>query len=132
MRRLNDEQAVFATLERAAPLLVAVDGYRPPFALHTWVVSRLLPRVRRSKGAVLVVVADTPERVERLEPVADQVHTLGELDADEVRTHLARATAGREPPLAEHELDAYTAASVGDPTMFMSLLAALAVAEPEG
>jgi len=109
-------------LEQMAPVLVAVDGYRPSSTLESWLTCQLIPHLRSSGGRVAIVVADRAEPLRRLSELADQVFALGPLEPEEVRAHLTNASAKLSPPLTSEELARYVD-SATQPAVLSALLA---------
>jgi hypothetical protein len=119
--RLDDNNEICQSLEQLAPVMVAVDGYRPGLAFGTWFTTVFVPRVRDLDGVALVI-ADRDEALNALRPSADLALTLGPLDAGEVRDHLA-AAAGFSPQLSTEELEQYVEAAVEQPAVLSALSA---------
>ena len=119
--RLDENRETSALLGKLAPLLVAVDGFRPGPAFGLWFTSILIPRLRKSDHRVAFVIADSPDAVRSLTDLADLSISLGPLDADEVRARLLHVAAGFLPPLEPEEIDRYVAAAVIQPAVLSAL-----------
>ena len=119
--QLDENRETSALLGQLAPLVVAVDGYRPGSAFGLWFTRILIPRLRASDDRVAFVIADGAEAVRSLTDLADLCVSLGPLDADEVRAHLMHAAAGFIPPLTPEEIDRYVTAAVAQPAVLSAL-----------
>ncbi|WP_148571638.1 ATP-binding protein [Nocardioides caldifontis] len=111
------EQRVLEAFRKAAPLMVAVEGYTPGPALGAWVVSRLIPQLRKDSVPIVLVLSGVEEHLAAVSAVADASVTLGELDREEVAAFLRSRGEGLEPPLDEPELAAYVDAVSREPTL---------------
>jgi hypothetical protein len=119
--RLDENRETSALFGQLAPLLVAVDGFRPGPTFGLWFTRILIPRLRASDDRVAFVIADGAEAVRSLTDLADLSVSLGPLDADEVRAHLMHAAAGFIPPLTPEEIDRYVTAAVAQPAVLSAL-----------
>jgi len=119
---MTEQLQITALLSRMAPILVAIDGFRPCPALSSWFTGELGPWLRASQDQVAVVIADRPAMVASMAETADFSVTLGSLDPGEVRAYLISASAGFSPELTAAELDAYVRAAVSQPAVLSALL----------
>jgi hypothetical protein len=119
---LEEHRQIPVLLGQMAPVLVAVDGFRPSPTLELWLTSELSPWLRASEDRVAFVIADREEALRSFTASADLLVTLGPLDPDEVRTHLIKASAGFSPALTSEELDRYVRAAASEPAVLSALL----------
>lgn len=125
IRSLGDlvqtERLIFTTIDTAAPVLIGVDGYMPSTTMQTWIVSRLVPHVRRQRDPILLVFTDRAEALSELRSIADEVHDLGSLNVTDIQEHLRTVTTELQPPLSVEELEAYATAAANDPSLLGAL-----------
>jgi hypothetical protein len=126
----DETREISALFARLAPLMVAIDGFRPNPTFELWFKVVLIPRLRRSHHRVAVIIAGGPGAVQSLEDLADLFVRLGPLDADEVRAQLAQAAVGFSPPLTELELDRYVAAAAAQPAVLSALTSVFGAYRP--
>jgi hypothetical protein len=119
-------------LQRHAPVLILIDGYRPGAQFERSFAGSFLPVLLRSTAPLVVVVADRPEAVERLAAQATARLDFGPGDQEAIRRHFARVTRDVEPAIRAGELDAYADAAAHRPELIGSLTRLLALQRPEG
>jgi len=119
-------------LQRHAPVLILIDGYRPGAQFERSFAGSFLPMLLRSPAPLIAVVADRPEAVERLAAQATARLDFGPGDQEAIRRHFARVTRDVEPAIRAGELDAYADAAAHRPELIGSLTRLLALQRPEG
>jgi hypothetical protein len=119
--KLDVDREISALLRQLAPLLVAIDGFRPGGAFRFWFTNIFIPRVRAADQQVALVIAGGPEDLGSLADVTDLPVSLGPLDDAEVRAHLSRAAEGFAPPLTPEELEKYVTVATDQPAVFSAL-----------
>jgi hypothetical protein len=124
---IDDERAIFATLEEAAPAWIGIDGYSPGGVTDTWLSARLLPRLRARQIPVVLTFAGTHLQLAGLAGAADEVHELEALDVQEITDHLLQASSRVKPPFGADEARRYAEIISSDPSQLSALTAVLAV-----
>jgi DNA polymerase III delta prime subunit len=113
-------------LERHAPTLVCLDGFRPSRDFARWARDTLHRRLHATQAPVAIVVAGTRHELEgEVLAMADEAVHLGPLDELTVARHLREMTEDLDPPVSDAEMAAYVAAVCPQPELLKSLTRAL-------
>jgi hypothetical protein len=118
-------------LREAAPVMIAIDGYRPNRAFGRWFASELVPALKESRLPALVVIAHDFELGPELLEHADERLVLGALDEALTERYFRGLAAGMQPPMDEAELREYARAAAERPELLGSLSRVLALAAHE-
>jgi hypothetical protein len=119
------EESLVDELSRRAPVLLAIDDYRPSQEFADWFEKRFAPGVLASRERVVTVVA--PRRgSKRLESVATDLLKLGPLDRELVRQVLETTLEKLDPAATKKELDRYVKAAKS-PVVLASLIRVLSL-----
>jgi hypothetical protein len=114
-----------ARLQREAPIVLLIDGFRPSEALAAGWTAAMLPALRRSETPIVVVVADRADSLEPLRPHADTTVELGALDPGELAGLLRAGGEELVPPLSDDELAVYIDEAGAQPHLLAPLLRVL-------
>lgn len=119
--RLTEDESILRILYENAPLLLAVDGYRPNGLIKNWIELTVLPRLRSSAQSVIVLIVGQPSDVRGLTTAADCVVDLKSLDTAEVEVHLQSLSGSFTPSLTPEEIRLYSQAAADDPSILEAL-----------
>jgi hypothetical protein len=116
-----------ARLQRRAPLLVCIEGYRPSPAFNERFLEIAGAHLPRAAAPVVIAIADLPSALAPLRPFAGEQIELGELPLAPVREHLERLGTTLHPPIAPDELLTYVRAVGKNPGFLGALTRVLQV-----
>jgi hypothetical protein len=115
-------------LGRHAPVLLAIDDYRPSRLFAEWFEGAFLPQLGRCGAPVVVAIAHRPGGG-RLATRATDTIDLDDLDAGRVRELLERLRDRVSPPLEDDEIERY-AHEARNPLVLSSLVRVLTFTAP--
>ena len=113
-----------------APILLLIDGYQPSPEFGQWFTDRFIKELKRTERPVVVVIAERPEAVTKLLPLADETIHLGQLERQAVRQHLESIGRHIVPKIEPKELKKYIEACQKSPELLDSLTRVLRLMEP--
>jgi hypothetical protein len=117
----HEERDLHTILNRPGRLLIGIDGYLPSRRMEQWILGPFLTWIKGIDRSIVLVIVDRAERLVTVRESADLILTLGALHRDELRQYFTAISQSLEPPLAHEEIECYTEASSGDPTIFSAL-----------
>jgi hypothetical protein len=125
------QKDILDALATHAPVLIAIDGYRPSPGCARW-VGDLLRAIRARAVPVVVVIAGEPSTLDERLGRPDLTLGLGQLQPEALREHLQSVAADLAPPLEAKELELYSAAAASRPELVPPLTRLLGAASAEG
>ena len=123
-----DLHPIVRQLRERAPVLLVIDGYKSSAEFAGWFNDQFIKGIKQSNSPIVIALAERPDAIAEVSPVADEILPLGKLDKESIKRHFKSIGQLLIPPIEGHELDEYVTAVSETPELLGSLSRVLRLA----